>query len=117
MAPARPNSPHRPGWTTRVASARKKTTTPAAMLSRRLITTAPKMALPGIEPGRPCDRWILSPLRLPVPPEGLSAPYNRSAAPGWGKIGTDAFVQFSREPDALAQGRVRMDGAADVLGV
>ena len=22
----------------------------------------------GIEPPRPCDRWILSPLRLPVPP-------------------------------------------------
>src|SRR5256885_575250 len=28
------------------------------------------VALPGIEPGCPGGRWILSPLRLPVPPEG-----------------------------------------------
>ena len=27
----------------------------------------------GIEPARPCDRGILSPLRLPIPPLGLKA--------------------------------------------
>src|SRR5205823_1501435 len=31
------------------------------------------VALPGIEPGCPGGRWILSPLRLPVPPEGPSS--------------------------------------------
>ena len=35
------------------------------------------MALPGIEPGRPEERQILSLLRLPVPPEGqLAAGYS-----------------------------------------
>src|SRR5207237_2340721 len=46
---------------------------PASKLRARLITLAPRVALPGIEPGRSCDRWILSPLRLPVPPEGQRA--------------------------------------------
>ena len=23
---------------------------------------------PGLEPGCPCERWILNPLRLPIPP-------------------------------------------------
>jgi hypothetical protein len=31
------------------------------------------VALPGIEPGRPEGRQILSLLRLPVPPEGRRA--------------------------------------------
>ena len=28
------------------------------------------MPPPGVEPGHPCEYWILSPARLPIPPKG-----------------------------------------------
>src|SRR2546428_13579449 len=63
-------------------------TAPAASDRRRLITEAAlqKVAVPGIEPGRVLPRWILSPLRLPVPPDGLergllSTPARRGESP------------------------------------
>src|SRR6266478_7889984 len=94
-------------------------TAPAASDRRRLITEAalPKeVAVPGIEPGRVLPRWILSPLRLPVPPDGLerrvlSTPARR------GKIRHGPRVHLRGEPDALREGGVRVDGAADVLRV
>src|SRR6266478_7010621 len=94
-------------------------TAPAASDRRRLITEAalPKeVAVPGIEPGRVLPRWILSPLRLPVPPDGLergllSTPARR------GKIRASAGEDLRGKPDALTERRVRVDGAADVLGV
>src|SRR4051812_22868952 len=95
----------------------RKPTIPAPMAMRRLIKrVAPEVAVPGIEPGRVLPRWILSPLRLPVPPDGLggrvlSAPARR------GKVRDRAGEDFRREPDALAEGGGRMDGAADVLRV
>lgn len=35
----------------------------------------------GIEPPRPCDRWILSPLRLPIPPSRHGNGFNRRDCP------------------------------------
>src|SRR6266566_9700381 len=84
---------------------------PAASERRRLITNAaPEMAVPGIEPGRVLPRWILSPLRLPVPPDGLerrvlSTPARR------GKIGARSREHLCRKSDAFAEGGMRMDGA------
>src|SRR2546428_5734078 len=93
-------------------------TAPAASDRRRLITEAAlqKVAVPGIEPGRVLPRWILSPLRLPVPPDGLergllSTPARR------GKIRASAGEDLRGKPDALTERRGRVDGAADVLGV
>src|SRR5882762_2210701 len=94
-------------------------TAPAASDRRRLITEAcspKKVAVPGIEPGRVLPRWILSPLRLPVPPDGLergllSTPARR------GKIRAGTGEDLRGESDALAERGVWVDGAADVLGV
>src|SRR3954453_21858162 len=95
----------------------RKPTIPAPMAIRRLIKrVAPEVAVPGIEPGRVLPRWILSPLRLPVPPDGLegrvlSTPARR------GKIGAGARVDLRGEPDALTERGMGMDRAPDVLGV
>src|SRR6266404_7078246 len=95
----------------------RKARAPAASARRRLITdAAPRVAVPGVEPGRVLPRWILSPLRLPVPPDGLerrllSTPARR------GKIRHGPRIDLGGEPDAFRQGRVRVDGAADVLRI
>ena len=52
---------------------------------RRLVVTTPQTlvkmeAEPGIEPGRPYERGILSPMRLPVSPFGRQ----RDEATQWG---------------------------------
>src|SRR5882724_10589186 len=93
-------------------------TAPAASDRRRLITEAAlqKVAVPGIEPGRVLPRWILSPLRLPVPPDGLerrvlSTPARR------GKIRAGARVNLCRQSDAFPQRRMRMNRAPDVLRI
>src|SRR6266478_8760475 len=94
-------------------------TAPAASDRRRLITEAalPKeVAVPGIEPGRVLPRWILSPLRLPVPPDGLerrvlSTPARR------GKIRAGASVDLCRHSDAFPQCRMRVNRAPDVLRI
>src|SRR5919205_4047720 len=85
---------------------------PARRERRRLITAAPEVAVPGIEPGRVLPRWILSPLRLPVPPDGRQR--RLVSTPAWrGKVGACPREHLCRKSDALAQRRVRMDGAAD----
>src|SRR5947207_14570694 len=93
----------------------RKPTAPAASERRRLITEAAlqKVAIPGIEPGRVLPRWILSPLRMPVPPDGherrvLSTPARR------GKIRAGAGVDLRRQSDAFPQRRMRMNRAPDV---
>src|SRR3954464_2793330 len=97
----------------------RKPTIPAPMAMRRLIKrVAPEMAVPGIEPGRVLPRWILSPLRLPVPPDGLDEKARRvlSAPPRRGKVRAGSGEDFRAEADALAQGRVRVDGPAYFVG-
>src|SRR4051812_17785072 len=61
----------------------------AGCSARRLV------ALPGIEPGCPGGRWILSPLRLPVPPEG---PSSRRAV-----CSTDCYPAFERDRGEIEQ--------------
>ena len=41
----------------------------------------------GIEPARPLSRGILSPLRLPISPPGLTT--------GWALIGSSAYIGLS----------------------
>src|SRR5712671_878523 len=95
----------------------RKARAPAASARRRLITdAAPRVAVPGIEPGRVLPRWILSPLRLPVPPDGLqrrvlSTPARR------GKIRAGSRVDLCSQSDAFAQCRMRMNRAPDVLRI
>src|SRR5437870_11337855 len=117
MAATTPGKIDPTAWASPVRKKTRKPRAPAASERRRLITNAaPEMAVPGIEPGRVLPRWILSPLRLPVPPDGLergllSTPARR------GKIRASAGEDLRGKPDALAERRVRVDGAADVLGV
>ncbi len=40
------------------------------MSPRDGLIVSERVAPPGLEPGSPCGGWILSPLRLPVSPEG-----------------------------------------------
>src|ERR1700682_2610438 len=83
-----------------------------------LITEAApkKVAVPGIERGRVLPRWILSPLRLPVPPDGLERRFLSTPARG-GKIRAGARVDLCSKSNALAERRMRMNGASDVLRV
>ncbi len=48
-----------------------------AVLVEDAFCTSPKMVAPGrIELPRPCGHWILSPARLPIPPQGHSRQKN-----------------------------------------
>ena len=49
-----------------------------------------KMPEAGLEPARPCDRRILSPLRLPIPPLGLKSD-NVFIKEATGKIALSAY--------------------------
>src|SRR2546422_1532611 len=117
MAATTPEKIDQTAWASPVRKKTRKPRAPAASERRRLTTNAtPEMTDPGIEPGRVLPRWILSPLRLPVPPDGLerrllSAPARR------GKIRASAGEDLRGKPDALTERRVRVDGAAGVLGV